>query len=459
MVVIALVVIPDFIVLTIASILSYRIRFDEFDSEYSQAQIIPEFNYLVVLLGLSSMWIVALAFGGCYQNRIANYARFNQYKLIRVSFIYFFALGFASFTLNASFSRQLFISMLVFGLIGMILVRLLVYLTLTRQLVRSKRITAPILIIGKDQLTIDQHIDWIMGQRKLGYKIIGSMKCNEIDFDWVKEFDETRMRLGEFEVLLLSGIESDKNFSKFIHYLEDLSIFVNWIPLQSGNLGFWLIPMRQESLPFLTFKKSQISFSKRLLKRCFDIAFALVVLILLLPVFFLVSVAILVSDGRPIFFSQSRIGQNGRPFKFLKFRSMVRDAESLLGSVKSTLPTDHILFKNAFDPRVTKIGKFLRKYSLDELPQFINVLAGNMSVVGPRPALPKEVGIYSSLYERRLIAKPGITGPWQISGRSDLDLQTSISLDLNYLLNWSFTSDLWIILATVGAVLKGRGAY
>jgi len=118
-----------------------------------------------------------------------------------------------------------------------------------------------------------------------------------------------------------------------------------------------------------------------------------------------------------------------------------------------------VLFKSHNDPRITPVGKFLRKYSLDELPQFLNVLNNTMSVVGPRPALAREVNAYNSIYERRLIAKPGITGPWQISGRSDLDLQTSVALDLNYLINWSFTRDLWIIVSTVGAMFKGKGAY
>ena len=196
-----------------------------------------------------------------------------------------------------------------------------------------------------------------------------------------------------------------------------------------------------------------------MIKRIFDIAFSCIFILFFSPIFLLISLAILVADGQPIFYSQTRIGQNGVPFNFIKFRSMVTGAENLLSSVENTLGQGHVLFKNTSDPRVTRIGKVLRKYSLDEFPQFFNVLLGQMSVVGPRPALPKEVGIYSSLYERRLIAKPGITGPWQISGRSDLDLQTSVALDLNYLLHWSFTSDLWIILATVGAVLKGKGAY
>ena len=153
------------------------------------------------------------------------------------------------------------------------------------------------------------------------------------------------------------------------------------------------------------------------------------------------------------------MGLNGRTFKFYKFRSMVKDADKIVHEVENIHASDHVLFKNRQDPRVTPVGRILRKYSLDELPQFLNVINNSMSVVGPRPALPSEVSVYNSIYERRLIAKPGITGPWQISGRSDLDLRTSVALDLNYLINWSFTRDLWIIFSTVGAVFKGKGAY
>jgi lipopolysaccharide/colanic/teichoic acid biosynthesis glycosyltransferase len=138
---------------------------------------------------------------------------------------------------------------------------------------------------------------------------------------------------------------------------------------------------------------------------------------------------------------------------------MVTDASNLERELINSLGAKHVLFKDKDDPRITQTGRFLRRYSIDELPQFFNVIINNMSVVGPRPALPKEVSSYSSTYERRLIAKPGITGPWQIGGRSDLDLQASIALDLNYVTNWSFSKDLWIIMKTFLAVINGRGAY
>jgi lipopolysaccharide/colanic/teichoic acid biosynthesis glycosyltransferase len=173
----------------------------------------------------------------------------------------------------------------------------------------------------------------------------------------------------------------------------------------------------------------------------------------------LIAILVLLSSGWPILYSQTRVGLNGKTFKFYKFRSMIKDADQRLSDVKNVHKRDHVIFKSKDDPRITPIGRILRKYSLDELPQFFNVINNSMSVVGPRPALTREVSLYNSTYERRLNAKPGITGPWQISGRSDLDLQTSISLDLNYLTNWSFTRDLWIIIATIGAVFRGKGAY
>ncbi|MEJ0014249.1 MAG: sugar transferase [Actinomycetota bacterium] len=167
----------------------------------------------------------------------------------------------------------------------------------------------------------------------------------------------------------------------------------------------------------------------------------------------------LVAQGRPIFYISKRIGLDRAPFQFLKFRTMVPNAESLKKTVPNKHGDDHVLFKSSDDPRITKVGKFLRRCSLDELPQFINVLKGEMSVVGPRPALPEEVERYSDLVSRRLQVKPGITGPWQVSGRSDLTWDKSLLLDLNYPVNWSLWGDFWIIFRTVAVMLTGKGAY
>jgi exopolysaccharide biosynthesis polyprenyl glycosylphosphotransferase len=349
--------------------------------------------------------------------------------------------------------------MLSSGLVYLFLVRIGIYGLILRPMILRKKVSSNLMIVGRKKAEVEEHGDWLIANRTLGFTIASRLVCTEINSSWIEEFDRLLRYKKITEVLMLPGMESDPNFSKFIHYCEDLDIHVNWIPLDSGNLGYWLIPSPQEGIPFLTFEKSEISLPWRFVKRTFDLLFALTAMFLLSPVFIAIGIAVLISSGWPIFYSQKRVGINGKSFKFYKFRSMIKDADKIVHQVENIHAKDHVLFKNRQDPRITPVGRILRKYSLDELPQFLNVINNTMSVVGPRPALPSEVSIYSSIYERRLIAKPGITGPWQISGRSDLDLRTSVSLDLNYLINWSFTRDLWIIVSTVGAVFKGKGAY
>jgi exopolysaccharide biosynthesis polyprenyl glycosylphosphotransferase len=315
------------------------------------------------------------------------------------------------------------------------------------------------MIVGRTMRESQQYSDWIIKNRLLGYAVVSRVECLAITNVWLDEFERILKFNPIDEILLLPGMESDKNFSRFVNYCEDLGIKTNWIPLDSGNLGYWLIPQPQEGIPFLAFSQSKLSGAQRLLKRSFDIVFAVLALVLFSPVYLIISILILLTSGRPIFYSQQRVGIDGKVFNFYKFRSMVKDADKLISSADNVHERDHVIFKDKKDPRITPIGRILRKYSLDELPQFFNVLINDMSVVGPRPALVREVKKYDSIYERRLNAKPGVTGPWQISGRSDLDLQTSVALDLNYMVNWSFTRDLWIIIATIGAVLRGRGAY
>ncbi|MDX6203841.1 MAG: hypothetical protein QOJ83_3341, partial [Frankiales bacterium] len=165
-------------------------------------------------------------------------------------------------------------------------------------------------------------------------------------------------------------------------------------------------------------------------------------------------------DSRgPVLFRQTRAGTGGRPFTVYKFRTMAVDAESRLEELRALNESDGLLFKMRRDPRVTRSGRFLRKYSLDELPQLLNVLRGNMALVGPRPPLPSEVEAYGADVRRRLMVRPGITGLWQVSGRSDLTWEESVRLDLYYVENWSPALDISILWKTLFAVLRGGGAY
>ncbi|MDM7892018.1 sugar transferase [Curtobacterium caseinilyticum] len=194
-------------------------------------------------------------------------------------------------------------------------------------------------------------------------------------------------------------------------------------------------------------------------KRLLDVVGAALGLLLLAPVFAVVALAIRLDDGGPVFFRQRRVGRGRQHFSILKFRTMCVDAEARVAELAVVNEGSGPLFKLQDDPRVTRVGGFLRRTSLDELPQLWNVLTGSMSLVGPRPALPSEVAVYEDFADRRLLVTPGMTGLWQVSGRSDLDWAEGVRLDLHYVENWSFLHDLVILARTIPSVLRSRGAY
>ncbi len=213
-------------------------------------------------------------------------------------------------------------------------------------------------------------------------------------------------------------------------------------------------------LPLIHVEKPQYHGAKRFQKRLFDMLFASLVLICGLPALVAIAIAIKLTSRGPVCYRQERIGLDGEPFEMIKFRTMVDGADKMLVELADQNECrGGVLFKIRNDPRITPIGRFLRKYSLDELPQFINVLKRDMSVVGPRPPLAKEVHSYDDYAKRRLLVRPGITGLWQVSGRSDLSWEDSVRLDLFYVENWSMVSDLLIAVKTVRAVLTHSGAY
>ena len=199
--------------------------------------------------------------------------------------------------------------------------------------------------------------------------------------------------------------------------------------------------------------------SRHAAKRTFDLVSSGLGLFLLSPLLALIFIAVRRDSEGPAFFYQERVGLNGKHFRMVKFRSMVTNAEEQLLSLLDQSDGNGVLFKLKVDPRVTKVGSFLRRSSLDELPQLINVFLGHMSLVGPRPPLAKEVALYDEYAERRLLVKPGITGLWQISGRSNLSWEDSVRLDLYYVENWSVTGDFIILWRTVKAVLAKEGAF
>lgn len=213
-------------------------------------------------------------------------------------------------------------------------------------------------------------------------------------------------------------------------------------------------------LPLIHVEKPQYHGAKRFQKRLFDVVFSSMVLLCGFPLLLAVAVAIKLTSSGPVFYRSERIGLDGKPFQMIKFRTMVDGADTMIRELIALNESDcGILFKIRMDPRVTPLGRLLRKFSIDELPQFINVLKRDMSVVGPRPPLATEVRTYDDYAKRRLLVRPGITGLWQVSGRSDISWEDTVRLDLFYVENWSMIADLLIAVKTLKAVFGHSGAY
>ena len=225
----------------------------------------------------------------------------------------------------------------------------------------------------------------------------------------------------------------------------------------SAHVAVSYVPLG--STPLLVVETPTLHPSARAMKAVFDRVVAMLMVIVLLPALALISLLVLVLSGRPVLYSQQRIGRHGTPFRCLKFRTMVNDAEHRLAELLDLNEGSGPLFKMKEDPRVTRIGRVLRSHSLDELPQLFNVLSGQMSIVGPRPPLPNEAATYNEREARRLLVKPGITGLWQVEGRSDLPWDEGVYLDLLYVDHWSPLLDMAIIARTIRAVVKPNGAY
>jgi len=212
-------------------------------------------------------------------------------------------------------------------------------------------------------------------------------------------------------------------------------------------------------VPLLTVSEIRLKGLNAAVKRTSDIFLSAVGLMVLSPILLLSAVLVKATSPGPILFTQERIGLDGKSFPMFKFRSMIKDADNLFPQLEPLSEVDGYLFKMKDDPRVTALGKFMRRFSIDELPQLLDVFLGHMSLVGPRPPLPREVVKYNAWHKKRLRVRPGITGPWQVSGRSLLPFEDMVRLDIYYIENWSLWLDFKILLRTIPVVLLGSGAY
>jgi exopolysaccharide biosynthesis polyprenyl glycosylphosphotransferase len=288
-------------------------------------------------------------------------------------------------------------------------------------------------------------------------KYLHSDKTKTVDLEHLPEV------LAEENIEILqvvgSGPSSAQMHKKLYWALDgwDISFVVS--PAITGVSSSKLTTRVIAGSPLIKISSTKFSGPQYFVKTTFDILFSLIALIIASPVMLATAIAIKLTDRGPVFFKQTRIGINGKEFKILKFRSMKVGAEKEFDELAANAgyEVNSVQFKLKEDPRITSVGKFIRKTSLDELPQFMNVLIGDMSVVGPRPHVGKEVAEYDDEAARRLLVKPGITGPWQVGGRSELSWDESVAIDLKYVQEWSLFLDLVLIIKTVIYIARGNG--
>jgi exopolysaccharide biosynthesis polyprenyl glycosylphosphotransferase len=270
------------------------------------------------------------------------------------------------------------------------------------------------------------------------------------------------------EVAAVAGIErvvvteqqmSEPAAERLIEECKELGLALTFLPQHYGLLGPGIELNRLAELPVLDFRFSDPPRSTQAMKRAMDIVVSGLLLVAISPVLLLASLAILIDSGRPVFFRQRRAGKDGESFTMLKFRTMDADAEERLGELIDLSKLAEPAFKIPDDPRVTRVGKYLRRTSIDELPQLINVLRGQMSLVGPRPEEEAVVALYDERQRGRLAIKPGLTGPMQVYGRSDLTFEERLAMERDYLDNLSLLTDLQILIRTPRAIVRGEGAY
>jgi exopolysaccharide biosynthesis polyprenyl glycosylphosphotransferase len=323
-----------------------------------------------------------------------------------------------------------------------------------------------ILMVGLD-VEMVRMAEYIKKYPEMGYTLVGCLgDYTDLEkppsslkvLGSLPEFEKVVKENPVDEIILFSFRKIWANLTHILQVCQDMGIRVTMVP-QWSNLQFSDISFRRlASVPLISFLGPPRKDISLFIKAISDFLIALAALILSAPLFLLITLLIKVDSKGPVFFRQQRCGLHGRVFPLIKFRSMVQDAETMQESLKAFNEMSGPVFKMKADPRVTRVGYWLRKTSLDELPQLINVLKGDLSLVGPRPPLPAEVAQYERWQRRRLSVKPGITCTWQISGRNDINFEEWIQLDLHYIDHWSLLLDFKILIRTIPAVLSGRGA-
>ncbi|WP_307030449.1 sugar transferase [Arthrobacter globiformis] len=444
-----------------------------FGLETDFASMGHEAGYALLSLGLIVAWWLMLAAWNSRHARVLG-AGADEYKRVAAASLWLFGLiAIFSYVFRIDTARGYVGFALPVGLLGLLLARWLLRQHLNVHRAQGGSMSRLLLLGGPSAIA---HLAASLERsRGAGYLPVAAYTPGVFD---EAEFEP------ESRLPILGSAPNTSSIMEAIDLCEADAVAVSagvqlhpqilrhlgW-ELASRNVGLIMAPALTDiagprihtqqvaGLPLIHVTTPTLEGGQRVAKRLFDIGVSGLLIVATSPLMAIIAVLIKIDSQGPVLFRQERVGMEGQLFGMLKFRSMVPDAETRLAEISKLNEGSGVLFKIKNDPRVTRIGRVLRKYSMDELPQLFNIFAGSMSLVGPRPPLPREVEAYERDVRRRLLVKPGLTGLWQVSGRSNLSWQDSVRLDLYYVENWSLAGDLVIILRTVRAVFRSTGAY
>lgn len=421
-------------------------------------------THLVLATITFPVWTVSFSLNKLYQARAVERPTEELRRIVNASLAAVGVIVACSFVFQfKALSRLWVLSLLALVIVGMAIERTIAR-RIFNKLRRSGDICRPVLIVGTDADAIAL-LHAAQRSPQLGYRVVGFVGPDDIGvragctvLGAIDQTADVLQATGATGVLIsLSSVEPDV-VNRLTRDLTDDGFHV---ALSSGLHDIDVVRFRAQDLGGRTLiyvEQIERGGWRAVAKRVFDVCISVVALIVTAPITIVAALAIKWTSKGPVIFRQERVGRDGQHFEVLKFRTMVVDAEARLAELKALNQADGPLFKMDHDPRITKVGAFLRKLSIDEIPQFWNVLRGEMSVVGPRPALPSEVEQWTDDVHERLRVLPGITGMWQVSGRSDTTFDEYKRLDLYYVDNWSLAHDVRIVAKTFAAVLARRGA-
>lgn len=465
-------VVTDAAVIAIAIGLAIAIRFGIDQPAPAQGNLDLDYLTLGALIGFG--WWAIL---GVFRTRAHNVLGSGpeEYTRLTRATVYFFGIvAIVSVLLRVELSRGFLAIAFPLGFGLLLLTRHLWRRWLIRARSRGEMMSN-VLVIGGPE-SANQITRWLLRNQHAGFRVTGVWVPDRTQTggEWLDVPDASipvmgtsrslsdAIRVSEARAVMVTdtehlGSRGLKQLTWDLHGSEiDLLVSPNVMDVAGPRIHLSAVA----NMPFLHLEEPRFRGASKAGKAIFDRAMAVSVLLLISPLMITAAIAVKLSSQGPIIYRSERIGVGGEPFYMLKFRSMVVDADSQLAALRAMDTSDRgPLFKMREDPRVTRVGAFLRKYSIDELPQLLNVLKGEMSIVGPRPPLRQEVEQYEGDAHKRLLVKQGVTGLWQVSGRSDLDWEETLRLDLDYVENWSMVRDLQIIWRTVRAVTRGSGAY